>query len=140
MKTVQDYKEDFVLFLELGFIAVNQMDADAAMKLFEASEIIDPKSSLPKVGRGYYHINKLELNHAANLFNEVLKEEPKNEMAKTFLGLTYALTPDQVAKGEKLLEEMAKSEDKMIKKLASSALEFVEKFVKKYPSPVESLD
>ena len=60
-------------------------------------------------------------------------------MAKTFLGLSMSLNPSEVAKGEKVLEDSAThSKDPMVKNLAASALDFVEKFVKKAPSPVEA--
>jgi DNA-directed RNA polymerase subunit F len=59
-------------------------------------------------------------------------------MAKTFLGLSMSLNPTEVTKGEKILEESAqKSKDPAVKTLASSAIEFVEKFVKKSPSPAQ---
>lgn len=130
------YKEDFVLMLESGFIAVNQADEDASLKLFRAAELLNPESTLPKVGFGYLHLHKLELNQAIRCFEEVLDIEPKNEMAKAFLGICMSLSPTQVTKGEKVLEEtMKSSKDPMIKKLANTAIDFVEKFVKTSPGP-----
>ena len=61
-------------------------------------------------------------------------------MAKTFLGLSMSLNPAEVVKGEKMLEETASdSKDPMVKTLATSAIEFVEKFVKKTPTPTGGL-
>jgi hypothetical protein len=59
-------------------------------------------------------------------------------MAKTFLGLSMSLNPNEVNKGEKILEDSAKkAKDPLIKTLANNALDFVEKFVKKTPSPAQ---
>lgn len=136
MAQLQKFKDHFILLVEAGFIAVNQADEDAATKLFRASEMLNPENTLPKVGMGYMHLCKLELKQACKLFDEVLKKEPNNEMAKAFLGLSMALNPAEVVKGEKILEETAKkAHDPNIKNLASSAIEFVEKFVKKAPPP-----
>ncbi len=138
MADLQKFKDHFILLCEAGFIAVNQADEDAATKLFKASEMLKPENTLPKVGMGYMHMMKLELNQACRMFDEVIAKEPDNNMAKAFLGLSYALTTTEVAKGEQILEEAAKkSDDDQVKKLASTALDFVEKFIKKAPTPVE---
>jgi len=129
------YKEDYTLMLESGFIAVNQADEDAAMKLFRAAELLDPENSLPKVGFGYLHLHKLELIQAVKMFEDVLEKEPKNEMAKAFLGLCTGLMPNHADKGEKILEQSIKSKDPMIKNLAASSIQFIEKFVKTTPGP-----
>lgn len=132
------YKPHFIVMVEAGFIAVNQADEDSAVKLFKAASLLDSKNLLPKIGIGYLHLCKLELKQACKLFDEILAEDPHNEMAKTFLGLSMSLNPAEVAKGEKILEESAqKTKDPMVKSLASSAIEFVEKFVKKNPSPAQ---
>ncbi len=131
------YEGDFLLFLETGFIAVNQADEDASLKLFRAAEMLKPTNTLPKVGFGYLHLHKLELIEASKCFEEVLRIEPGNEMAKAFLGLTMSLMPTELSKGEKVLAEMTKSGDPMIKTLASTALDFVDRFVKTTPGPAE---
>ncbi len=135
MSNWKHYKEDYILFLEAGFIAVNQADEDAALKLFRAAEMLQPENSLPRVGFGYLHLHKLELKQGCRIFEEVLEKEPHNDMAKAFLGLCMSMTPNQVEKGEKLLEQSMKSKDPMIKNLANTAIDFVEKFVKKSPGP-----
>ena len=138
-KQLQKYKDHFILMAEAGFIAVNQGDEDAAVKLFKASELLSPEAILPKVGRGYMHLCKLELKQAAQMFEQILENDPRNEMARTFLGLSLSLNPTEVMKGEKILEKAAKEcEEPMIKNLALSALDFVEKFVKKAPSPLQA--
>ncbi|MBF5059368.1 tetratricopeptide repeat protein [Candidatus Neptunochlamydia vexilliferae] len=132
MEDLSKYDEDFFLFLEAGFIAINQADEDAAVKMFKACELLRPDNSLVQVGIGYLHLHKLELKNAIKCFEEVLAKEPDNEMAKTFLGIAFSLTPDQVTQGEKILEEAAKdSSDSDVKKVANTTLDFVEHFVKK---------
>lgn len=138
MANLQNFKDHFILLCEAGFVAVNQADEDAATKLFQASSLLKPENTLPKVGQGYLHMMKLELKQACKLFDEVLAKEPGNDMAKAFLGLSYSLTATEIDKGEKLLEETAtKGEDEQVKKLATTALDFVENFIKKAPTPVE---
>lgn len=129
------YKEDFILLAEAGFIAVNQADEDAALKLFRAAEVLKPKNVLPKLGFGYLHLHKLELKDAIKRFEEVLEEEPNNQMAKAFMGLCLSMMPNTIEKGEKMLEQTRKTKDPMIKQLADSAIDFVEKFIKKTPGP-----
>lgn len=139
MEKFSKYKDSYIQFVEAGFIAVNQADEDAAIKLFKAAALLRPENALPKIGMGYMHLCKLELKQACTYFNEVLAKEPDNEMAKAFLGFSLCLTPTDVSKGEKHLEEAAKnSHDPSIKKLAENALEFVEKFVKKPLSPAQT--
>ncbi|NGX28793.1 MAG: hypothetical protein K940chlam1_00980 [Candidatus Anoxychlamydiales bacterium] len=137
MSILDEYKQDFILLLEAGFIAVNQTDEDAAVKMFKAAEAIDKTNQLTKIGMGYLALHKLELKKAISIFEEVLKKEPKNDMAKAFLGIAISLSPKDMVKGEKLLHETLQSDDQSIKKLAGIALEFVDKFVKKEPTPVE---
>lgn len=128
--------DDFIVMAEAGFIAINQADEDAAVKLFKAAQLIKPENSLPKIGMGYMHFLKLELKQASKVFQDVLDKEPENEMARAFLGLSIALTPNEANKGEKILEEAAsKAKDSTVKNMAKTAIDFVEKFVKKAPSP-----
>ena len=127
--------EDFIVMAEAGFIAINQADEDAAAKLFRAAQLLKPENSLPKIGMGYMHFLKLELKQASKIFQEILDNEPLNEMAKAFLGLSISLTPNEADKGEKILEEATKSKDPTVKTMAKTAIDFVEKFVKKTPPP-----
>jgi len=137
MSILNEYKEDFLLLVEAGFIAINQTDEDAAVKLFKAAEAIDKTNSLIPIGMGYLALHKLELKKAIEAFEAVLEKEPKNDMAKAFLGIAISMTPKNMQKGEKMLEETLKSDDKEVKKLANIALDFIDKFVKKEPTPVE---
>jgi tetratricopeptide (TPR) repeat protein len=138
MAQLQKYKDDFVLLLESGFIAASQTDEDAASKLFRAAQILQPENVMPKVGFGYIHLLKLELSQACKKFEEVLKADPHNEMARAMLGLSTSLTVKDADKGEKILKEaMKNSSDPSIKNMASTAIDFVEKYVKKQPTPVQ---
>lgn len=131
-KLLDTYRSDFILLCEAGFIAVNQMDEQAAINLFKASSLLKPENTLPRVGMGYMYLLQLRLKEACATFSEVLEKEPENEMAKTFLGISLSFSPNEVAKGEKILTESAKkSKDPAVKTLADSALNFVDKFVKK---------
>ena len=139
MANLQNYKEDFILLCEAGFVAVNQFDEDAALKLFKASQILSPENTLPLIGIGYLHLCKLELKQACDAFKKVLEKEPHNDMAKAFLGIAHSLNPNETMKGEKILEETVHStHDQQIKTLANTAIDFVEKFVKKSPTPVQA--
>jgi Flp pilus assembly protein TadD len=138
MANLEKFKDHFILLCEAGFIAVNQADEDAAVKLFKASQLLNPKNTLPKIGIGYMHMMKLELKQASNLFDQVLALEPQNEMARAFLGISYALTATEMGKGEKILSESAKeSSDPAIKQLANSAIDFLESFIKKDANPMQ---
>lgn len=133
------YKEDWILFLESGFIAVNFADEDSAVKLFKAAELLHPESPLPKVGMGYLYLHKLELRQACKMFEEVLEKDPKNEMAKTFLGISMSLNPASLDKGEKILKQTHHSHDPMIKNLSETAIDFADKFLKKSPTPAQGM-
>ncbi len=129
------FKDDFLLLVEAGFVAVNQADEDAAVKLFRSAEMLNPDNVLPKVGLGYLHLHKLELKQAVKAFEEALEKEPHNDMAKAFMGLSMSLMPNAADKGEKVLEQTCKSKDPMIKRLSETAINFVERFVKTKPGP-----
>ena len=109
----------------------------SSLKLFEAAKLLDPSNSLIDIGLVYLHLHKLELKQAISKFEKVLAKEPENEMAKTFLGIALSWTPTDTMKGEKLLSETQKSDEKPIKNLSETALDFVDKFIKKDLSPVE---
>jgi predicted TPR repeat methyltransferase len=138
MTKFQEFEKQFILLCEAGFIAVNQFDEDAAVKLFKASQLLAPQNTLPQVGFGYMHLCKLELRQACEMFEQVLKKEPENEMAKAFLGIALSFLPNEVSKGEQMLDQVSqKSRDAQVKTLADTALEFVERFIKKSPTPMQ---
>jgi predicted TPR repeat methyltransferase len=132
MSTLKNkYKEQYILFLEAGFIAVNQMDEEAAIRLFNAAKVLNPHAMLTEIGFGYLHLCKLELTKAIQHFGKVIEADPTNDMAKTFLGIALTMTKSQVGEGEKILETLAKSKDKDVSHLSKDALDFVDRFVKK---------
>ena len=136
--SLETYQEHFSTLIEAGFIAVNQSDEDSAVKLFKAAEALKPGHFLPQLGRGYLHLCKLELKQACKIFTEVLQKEPNNEIAKAFLGLCMGLNPSEADQGAKILKETDKAtKDPLLKDLTSSAIAFVEKFVKKAPTPAQ---
>jgi hypothetical protein len=49
MIKLEKNKKDFILFLEAGFIAVNQADELSALNLFSAAEVLEPKNPLIKI-------------------------------------------------------------------------------------------
>jgi len=132
MQAFKGAKEDFVLLAEAGFIAINQADEDAALKLFRAASLMKPDNTLPRIGMGYLHFLKLELKQASKIFQEVLDQEPGNDMANALYGLSLALSPTETVKGEKILEEASQTaKDPTVKTMALTAIDFLEKFVKK---------
>ena len=132
------YQEDLTTLVEAGFIAVNQSDEDSALKIFKAVEVLQPDHFMPKLGRGYLHLCKLELKQAAKIFSDVLEKEPENEVAKAFLGLCLTLNPQEADKGTEILKAAgSETKNPMLKNLTSQAISFVEKFVKKEPTPTQ---
>lgn len=129
---IQEYKHDFTLLLEAGFIAVKQCSEEDAIALFAAAEALQPKSLFPQVGLAYMHLCMLNLPKSVEILEKVLAHEPYNEVAKTLLGIASSFMPTRSAKGEEILENcVTATEDPYVKKAASTALEFVDKFVKK---------
>lgn len=136
--SLEQYKEHYVTMIEAGFIAVNQSDEDSATKLFKAADLLNPGNFLSQLGMGYLHLCKLELKQSSKIFSDVLEKDPDNEIAKAFLGLTLSLNPKEVEKGSAILKETdAKTKDPMLKNMTSNAIAFVEKFVKKAPTPAQ---
>lgn len=133
---IEDFKEDFSLLIEAGFIAVKQLDEISASRIFHAAQAINPTSTAPQIGLGYIALNKLEIKHATRIFEEVTKLEPENYLAQTFLGICFLLTKPKRKKGEKLIQEaMGKSSDPTIKNLGTISLQWAEKDLKDLKSP-----
>jgi Tfp pilus assembly protein PilF len=99
---IEDFKEDFSLLIEAGFIAVKQLDEISATRIFHAAQEINPDSTAPQIGLGYIALNKLEVKHATKIFEEVAQKEPENYLAQTFLGICFLLTKAKRKKGKKL--------------------------------------
>lgn len=134
-KTVE-FKEDFALLIEAGFVAVKQLDETSATRIFNAAQALSPGNVAPQIGLGYIALNKLEIKKATKIFEEVTDKEPENWLAQTFLGMCYLLTKPKRKKGEKLVKEaMEKSSDPTIKSLGTITLEWAEKDLKKDKAP-----
>lgn len=131
-KKIKGYDKDYFLFLEAGFVAVNQCDEDSALKLFMAAQTLRPDNAFPKIGYGYMHMCKLELKQAEEMFNAVIQSDPKNELALSFLGITKSFMPNKTAEGEKILSELNKNtDDEDMKKLVSVSQSFIDAHIKK---------
>lgn len=129
---IQEFKEDFALLIEAGFVAVKQLDEISATRLFHAAQALSPYNTAPQIGLGYIALNKLEIKEAARIFEFVLKAEPSNHLAQTFLGMTFLLTKGKQKKGEKIIQEaIEKSTDPTIKNLGTLSLEWSDKDLSK---------
>jgi tetratricopeptide (TPR) repeat protein len=131
-----EFKEDFSLLIEAGFLAVKQLDETSAKRIFQAAQVISPQSSAPQLGLGYIALNKLEIKEAVRIFEEIVSKEPENYLAQTFLGICFLLTKPKRKKGEKLINEaMAKTTDPTIRNLGQISLEWMEKDLKREKAP-----
>lgn len=133
---LQDFREDFALLIEAGFIAVKQLDEISATRIFNAAQVMNPASTAPKIGLGYIALNKLEVKQATRIFEEVVKEDPENYLAQTFLGICFLLTKPKRKKGEQLIQEaMKNTTEPTIKNLGQISLEWAEKDLSKEKAP-----
>ena len=133
---LEQFKDDFAMFIEAGFVAVKQLDEMSATRIFHAAESLNPSSSAPQIGLGYIALNKLEVKEATRIFEGIMEKEPDNYLAQTFLGMCFLLTKPKRKKGEKLIAEaMEKTSDETIKSLGSISLEWAEKDLKKSKAP-----
>lgn len=136
MGTVEDFQDDFALLIEAGFIAVKQLDETSASRIFKAAQVLNKDSAAPQIGLGYIALNKLEIKEAAKIFEEVLKKEPENSLAKTFLGICFLLTKPKRERGEEMIKEaMDASDDPTVKSLGKISLEWADKDLTKNKSP-----
>lgn len=133
---LQEFKEDFALLIEAGFIAVKQLDETSATRIFNAAQTINPTSTAPQIGLGYIALNKLEVKEATKIFESIVGKEPENYLAQTFLGICFLLTKPKRKKGEKLIQEaMEKTTDPTIKNLGEISLLWAERDLKKEAAP-----
>ena len=136
MTALADFKEDFALLTEAGFVAVSHLDEDGAAKLFHAAQLLDESSVLPKIGLAAIALHKLEVKNAVAILEEVLAQEPDNVRAGALLGIGYLLSNQNIAKGEQLLKDaMEKGDDPATKRLGELWLEVLDKGVRKAESP-----
>ena len=129
---LQEFKEDYALFIEAGFIAVKQLDEIAARRLFKTAELLNPDNPASQLGLGYIAVNKLQITEATKIFEDILKKDPEHHLAQALLGICFLLTKGKMKKGEKLLQDAkAATSDPTIKNLADVSLEWAEKDLKK---------
>lgn len=132
---LEDFKQDFGLLIEAGFIAVKQLDEKSAKSLFRAAQVLKPESSAPQVGLGYIALNKLELKEATAIFESILEKESDNHLAQTFLGMCYLLGKAKMKEGEKIIKQaVSQTSDPTVKNLGEVCLEWLEKDLKKRES------
>lgn len=152
---LQQFKQDFALLVEAGFIAVKQGNTKAAQELFHAAAYIKPENSAPALGYGYIALHALNLKGAEKIFTDVLAKEPKNAMAKVLLGFTLLMpkflsvnraaaakqNPEEVKKsvtrGRELLKEAVElgGNDPAVRSLASASEEMLAKVETYQKSP-----
>lgn len=131
-----EFKPDFPLLIEAGFIAVKQLDEISAKQIFHAAAALNEESQAPQIGLGYIALNKLEIKEATRIFEGVVAKEPENYLAQTFLGMCFLLTKPKRKKGESLIREaMGKTVDPTVKSLGVIALEWADKDLNKLKSP-----
>lgn len=128
----KEFKEDFALLIEAGFVAVKQLDEISAKRIFQAAQSLSPHNTAPQIGIGYIALNKLEIKEATRIFETVTQTEPNNHLAQTFLGICFLLTKSKRKKGEKLIREiMEQTTDPTIKNLGAISLEWSDKDLSK---------
>lgn len=136
LEKLEDFKSDFALLIEAGFIAVKQLDETSASRIFNAAQVMSPDSTAPQIGLGYIALNKLELKEAVKIFEEVVAKEPENHLAQTFLGICFLLNKPKRKKGEKLIQEtIAKATDPTVINLGKISLEWAQKDLSKDKAP-----
>jgi len=130
--TLQEFKEDYALLIEAGFIAVKQLDEIAARRLFKAAELLNPDNPASQLGLGYIALNKLQLTEATKIFEAILRRDPQHHLAEALLGICMLLTKGKQKKGEKMIQEaQEKTDDPTVKNLAQVCLTWAETDLKK---------
>jgi predicted Zn-dependent protease len=128
---LKEFKEDYALFIEAGFIAVKQLDEIAARRLFKAAELLNPDNPASQLGLGYIAVNKLQVTEGIKIFEGILKKDPEHHLAQALLGVCYLLSKTKRKKGEKLIQDAKeKTQDPTIKNLADVCLDWAEKDLK----------
>ena len=128
---LREFKEDFALFIEAGFIAIKQLDEIAARRLFRAAELLNPDNPASQLGQGYIALNKLQVSEATKVFENILKKDPAHHLAQALLGICFLLTKGKRKKGEKLiLDAKEKTGDPTIKNLADVCMVWADKDLK----------
>ncbi len=142
-QVIKEFEKDCALLTELGFVAIKQIDEDAAKKCFYAALIANARESMPVIGLGMVFMLNLELEEASRLFAFVLNLEPDNEMAKAMLGVSklFKLNDKSIDDGGALIEQvLKKSDDPTVLLLAKNAVKLRDEINEKMKDlhPLES--
>lgn len=125
---LKEAKEDFPLFIEMGFVAVKYGSERLCTSLFNSAAFLNPESTAPIMGHAYVALNKMELEEAKKLYKEVLEKEGDNRMAKMFLGICHVLDKKNVEEGEKMIEAaLDGAEDPSVTNLGKTSLDWIRK-------------
>lgn len=133
-----EFKEDFALLIESGFIGAKQLDEVNSSRLFNAAKVLNPTSAAPLLGLGHISLSKMDIKKATQLFEEAHAMEEDNYIGQCFLAICYFMSKgDKMKKGEKLVKDaLQKSDDETVQKLGKVILEWVDKDLsKKMDSP-----
>lgn len=115
---LQQYRPDFALFVESGFVAINQCDEQSAIRLLGAAYMLQPEHPAPLLGLGYLYLNMEQLDRAIGSLEEALKRDPSMELAKVLLGGALTLAKKDDKRAQKLIEEVNESKDPEARKMA----------------------
>jgi hypothetical protein len=77
MEKLQDYKEDFSLLIEAGFVAVKQLDETSAMRIFNAAQVLSPDSTAPQIESVISHLTNLKLKKQLGFLKRSLQKNQK---------------------------------------------------------------
>jgi len=134
---LKQFKDDYAMFIEAGFVAIKQLDEIGARRLFKAAELLNPDNPASQLGIGYIALNKLQIAEATKIFEGILKKDPEHHLALALLGICCLLTKGKRKKGEKLIADAkTKSDDPTIKNLADVCMVWADKDLKdKMSSP-----
>lgn len=125
---LEEFRPDFRMLIEAGFIGVKQFDEPNATFVFKLASLLNPDHVAPAMGMGYIALNKMELKKASEIFEKILEKEPDHYLTQTFLGLCYLLSKNKKKKGEKLiLDAMEKTTEPTVKHLGEVSLEWAAK-------------
>lgn len=139
MTDLKEYRSDFVLLVEAGFVAVSHLDEDAAVKLFNAAQLLEPRHTAPQLGLAAIALHKLDLKTSNRILEAIVEHEPENQRANALLGISYLLSNQDIEKGEKMLEAaMTKADDPATRRLGELWLEVLEKGVRQAENPVKT--
>jgi tetratricopeptide (TPR) repeat protein len=115
---LKQYKPDFALFVESGFVAINQCDEQSAIRLLGAAYMLNPEHPAPHLGLGYLYLNMEQLDRAIISLEESLKRDASMDLTKVLLGGALTLAKKDESRAQKLIEEVTNSQDPEARKMA----------------------